>query len=64
MCTEDAPNGVVVQAQAGRFAVACVVENAGVELGAEATVEDIADHYGEIADPTGTKLRNMHQLGG
>jgi NAD(P)-dependent dehydrogenase (short-subunit alcohol dehydrogenase family) len=64
LCTEDAPNGVILQAQGGRFSVACVVENAGVDLGADATVEDIAEHYGQIADLTGAKPRNMLQLGG
>ena len=42
LCTEDAPNGVVLQAQGGRFSIACIVENQGVDLGAEATVEDVA----------------------
>jgi NAD(P)-dependent dehydrogenase (short-subunit alcohol dehydrogenase family) len=64
LCTEDAPNGVILQAQGGRFSVACVVENAGVDLGVDATVEDIAEHYGQIADLTGAKPRNMLQLGG
>ena len=33
LCTEDAPNGVVLQAQGGKFSIACIVENAGVEPG-------------------------------
>ncbi|MDZ7670184.1 MAG: SDR family oxidoreductase [Gammaproteobacteria bacterium] len=64
LCTEEAPNGVIMQAQGGRFSIACVVENAGVDLGAGATVEDIAEHYSEIADLSGAKPRNMLQLGG
>jgi NAD(P)-dependent dehydrogenase (short-subunit alcohol dehydrogenase family) len=64
LCTEEAPNGVVMQAQGGRFSIACVVENAGVDLGADATVEDIAENYGKIADLSGAKPRNMLQLGG
>jgi len=64
LCTEEAPNGVIMQAQGGRFSIACVVENAGVDLGAGATVEDIAGHYSEIADLNGAKPRNMLQLGG
>lgn len=64
LCTEEAPNGVIVQAQGGRFSVACVVENQGVDLGADATVEDVAEHFSEIADLTGAKPRNMLQLGG
>ncbi len=64
LCTEDAPNGVIVQAQGGRFSIACIVENSGVELGSEATVEDVAEHFAEITDLTGAKPRNMLQLGG
>jgi NAD(P)-dependent dehydrogenase (short-subunit alcohol dehydrogenase family) len=64
LCTEDAPNGVVMQAQGGRFSVACVVENQGVNLGADASVEDIAEHYAQISDLTGARPRNMLQLRG
>jgi len=63
LCTEDAPNGVIMQAQGGRFSIACMVENVGVDLGHDATVEDIAEHYSEISDLTGAKPRNMLQLG-
>ncbi|MGE0622778.1 MAG: SDR family NAD(P)-dependent oxidoreductase [Pseudomonadales bacterium] len=64
LCTEDAPNGVIVQAQGGQYSIACMVENAGVDLGDEATVEDIAEHFGQISDLTGAKPRGMLQLGG
>ena len=63
LCTEDAPNGVVVQAQGGKFSVACIVENAGVELGAEATVEDIGTSFERIADLAGAKPRGNLDLG-
>jgi NAD(P)-dependent dehydrogenase (short-subunit alcohol dehydrogenase family) len=62
LCSEQAPNGVVMQAAGGRYSIACVVENAGVDLGADATVDDIAAHYDRIADLTGAKPRNMLQL--
>jgi NAD(P)-dependent dehydrogenase (short-subunit alcohol dehydrogenase family) len=64
LCTEDAPNGVIMQAQGGRFSVACIVENQGVNLGADVTVEDIAEHYADISNLTGAKSRNMLQLRG
>ncbi|MFU8815760.1 MAG: SDR family oxidoreductase [Pseudomonadales bacterium] len=64
LCTEEAPNGVIMQAQGGQFSVACVVESAGVKIGADATVEDIAEHYARISDLSGAKPRNMLQLGG
>lgn len=63
LCTEDAPNGVVVQAQGGKFSVACIVENAGVELGAEATAEDIGANFERIADLAGAKPRGNLDLG-
>lgn len=63
LCTEDAPNGVIVQAQGGQYSIACVVENEGVSLGANATVEDIGENFGRITDLTGAKPRGMLQLG-
>lgn len=63
LCTEDAPNGVVLQAQGGKFSVACIVENAGMELGAEATAEDIGANFERIADLTGAKPRSNLDLG-
>lgn len=64
LCTEDAPNGVIVQAQGGQYSIACMVENAGVDLGDDATVEDIAEHFAEISDLAGARPRGMLQLGG
>ena len=63
LCTEDAPNGVVVQAQGGKFSVACIVENTGVELGAAATAEDIGANFERIADLAGAKPRGNLDLG-
>ena len=63
LCTEDAPNGVIVQAQGGKFSIACMMENDGVDIGVDATVEDIAENYEKIADLTGAKPRGMLQLG-
>jgi NAD(P)-dependent dehydrogenase (short-subunit alcohol dehydrogenase family) len=63
LCTEDAPNGVVVQAQGGQYSIACIVENEGVNLGADATAEDIAENFGRISDLSGARPRGMLQLG-
>ena len=63
LCSEDAPNGVIVQAAGGNFSVACIVENTGVNLGADATAEGVAENWEKIADLTGAKPRNMLQLG-
>ena len=62
--TEDAPNGVIIQAQGGQYSIACIVENQGVNLGHDATAEDIADNYSKIVDLTDAKPRSMLQLGG
>lgn len=63
LCTEDAPNGVVLQAAGGRFSIACIVENRGVDLGLDATVEDIGQNIDQIVDLSEAKPRNMLQLG-
>lgn len=62
LSSEQAPNGVIVQAAGGRFSVACMVENEGVDLGANATVEDVAENFEAIVDLTGAKPRGMLQL--
>ena len=62
LCSEKAPNGVILQAAGGRYSVACLVENSGVDLGTDATVDDIADSYAAICDLTGAQPRNMLQL--
>jgi NAD(P)-dependent dehydrogenase (short-subunit alcohol dehydrogenase family) len=63
LCSDDAPNGVVVQAAGGSFSVAAIVENTGANLGAEAKAEDVAAAWSQITDLTGAKQRNMLQLG-
>ena len=62
LVSEDAPNGVILQAQGGKFSLACIVENEGVNLGADATAEDIADSYNAIVDLADVKPRSMLQL--
>jgi len=62
LCSENAPNGVIMQAAGGRYSIACLVENAGVDLGTDASVDDIAENYAKISDLTGAQPRNMLQL--
>ncbi len=62
LCSEQAPNGVILQAAGGRYSIACVVENSGVDLGVDATADDIASQYAKITDLAGAKPRNMLQL--
>ena len=63
LCSEEAPNGVVLQAQGGQFSVACIVENAGVNLGTDATAEDIGENFERIADLAGARPRGGLDLG-
>jgi len=53
LCSDDAPNGTIVEAGAGYFAKVQVVESKGVHLGPAATVEDVAGVFDRIADMTG-----------
>ncbi len=62
LVSEGAPNGVIMQAQGGKFSMACIVENEGVEIGVDADADDVADAYERIADLTGAKPRGMLQL--
>jgi NAD(P)-dependent dehydrogenase (short-subunit alcohol dehydrogenase family) len=57
LCSEDAPSGVILQAMGGRFNVAAIVENQGVDLGEKPTVEAVAENWSKIADLTGAKQR-------
>lgn len=62
LCSEDAPNGVILQAQGGKYGTAAIVEHLNVELGEETSAEDIADHFEEITDLAGTQPRGRLQL--
>ncbi len=62
LCSEDAPNGVIVQAQGGTFSIACIVENEGVQLGVGVTAEDIGTNFERIADLAGAKPRGSLDL--
>ena len=62
LVSAEAPNGVIVQAEGGRFSVASIVENIGAQLGADATPEDIAANYDMISDLEGAKPKGMMQI--
>ena len=62
LVSEDAPNGVILQAQGGQYSLAAVVENSGVNLGVEATADDVAASYEAIVDMAEVKTRSMLQL--
>ena len=50
LCSEQAPNGRIIQAAGGRYSSADVRENSGVELGANAKAEDIEANINAILD--------------
>ena len=62
LVSEEAPNGVIMQAEGGRFSVASIVENTGAQLGVDATPEDIASNYDMISDLAGAKPKGMMQI--
>ena len=62
LVSEEAPNGVIMQAEGGRFSVASIVENTGAQLGVDATPEDIASNYNMISDLEGAKPKGMMQI--
>ncbi len=62
LISEEAPNGVIMQAEGGRFSVASIVENTGAQLGVDATPEDIASNYDMISDLEGAKPKGMMQI--
>ncbi len=62
LCSQEAPNGLILQAQGGNYGTAAIVEHLNVELGDEASAEDIADHFEEITDLAGAQPRGRLQL--
>ena len=50
LCSSDAPNGRIIQAAGGRYYSADIRENSGVELGLNASAEDIAANINPILD--------------
>jgi NAD(P)-dependent dehydrogenase (short-subunit alcohol dehydrogenase family) len=62
LVSEEAPNGVILQAQGGQYSLAAVVENGGVNLGVDATADDVASNYEAIVDMAEVKTRGMLQL--
>ncbi|MGH1472453.1 MAG: SDR family NAD(P)-dependent oxidoreductase [Cellvibrionaceae bacterium] len=50
LSSEDAPTGAIIQAQGGTYSVAHVFETPAVNIGAEASADDIAARWDEISD--------------
>ena len=64
LCSDQAPNGRIIQAAGGRYYSADVRENSGVDLGLKATVEDIEENIDsilEMAENKGILERTAHR---
>jgi NAD(P)-dependent dehydrogenase (short-subunit alcohol dehydrogenase family) len=57
LCSQDAPNGAILQAMGGNFHVAAVMENEMVNLGEKATADDVASNWAKISDLSKAKKR-------
>ncbi len=55
LCSEDSPTGHIIEAGGTYFARVAIVEAKGVVLGPQATAEDVAARYEEIADLNGAR---------
>jgi NAD(P)-dependent dehydrogenase (short-subunit alcohol dehydrogenase family) len=58
LCSDQAPNGVIMQAAGGRYFVAAIVQNQGADLGTSATADDVAENFAKIADLSKAKPRH------
>ena len=61
MCSEDAPNGVVIHASSGSFSMSQIVVNEPIELGPEAVYEDLEPLRDRLMDMTGAKPRERRR---
>jgi NAD(P)-dependent dehydrogenase (short-subunit alcohol dehydrogenase family) len=59
LASDDAPTGVVISAAAGAFSSAQIVESSGVNLGHNATADDVVANWSKISDFTGAKHFTM-----
>ena len=58
LVSEDAPNGKILQAAGGRFASDAVFANQTVDIGLDATWEDVAERAEEIFDLDSMRLKS------
>lgn len=55
LCSDDAPNGVTIEAGAGHYSKVAIMEAKGVKLGDGATPEAIAENFAKICDMSGAQ---------
>ncbi len=62
LASEDAPNGVILTAAAGAFAVARLYETEGAYLGdGGLSAEEVRDNWSRISDPAGQQAYTAGQ---
>ena len=59
LSSEDAPTGTIIEAGAGYYAKAQIIESKGAKLGLNATAEDVEANIAKIADMTDAKAHTM-----
>lgn len=63
MCTEDAPTGKVIQASGGRFNIASIFSNEGMNFGLDASLENILDNRDQVLDMSAAREGSGRQDG-
>ena len=58
LCSEDAPDGAIIEAGAGYYGRVQIVESEGVHLGSSVSAEDVADNWAKISDMSKAKPYN------
>jgi NAD(P)-dependent dehydrogenase (short-subunit alcohol dehydrogenase family) len=60
LCSDDAPNGAIVEAGAGHYSKVAIVEAKGVKISEDAvTPEQIAENWSKISDMSGAQEFSM-----
>ncbi|XYJ08196.1 SDR family NAD(P)-dependent oxidoreductase [Telluria sp. B2] len=57
LCSEGAPSGAILQAAGGSFSLAAIMESPWVELGPQASADDVAAQWERIADLSVARTR-------
>ena len=58
LCSDEAPDGTIIEAGAGYYSKVHIVEGQGVHLGHDVTVDDVAAHWSKISDMSEAKAYN------
>lgn len=59
LCSEEAPTGTILQAAGGNFSVAAIMESPWIDLGPNASADDVAAQWERIGDLSGARPRHQ-----